>query len=216
MPNPNTSSETVLDALRWRYATKQFDPTRKLSDAQVKALEEVLLLTPSSFGLQPWRFEWINDPAIRAELVPHAWGQKQIVDASHLIVLTARREIDEPYIDSLIEDTAKTRGHAVSAIAGYRDIIAGFAKQLSGQHLAWNTRQVYIALGQLMTAAALMGIDACPMEGISPPDFDRILGLSDTPFTTVVACPVGYRHADDKYAHAKKVRFPASAMIRHR
>ncbi len=216
MPNPNTSSETLLDALRWRYATKQFDPSRKLSEAQIKTLEETLVLTPSSFGLQPWRFEFVTDAAIRAELLPHAWGQKQIVDASLLVVLTARREIDEPYLDGFIEDTARTRGHPVSAIAGYRDMIAGFARQLSGQHLAWNTRQVYIALGQLMTAAALMGIDACPMEGISPPDFDRILGLSDTPYATVVACPIGFRHADDKYAHAKKVRFPASAVIRHR
>lgn len=208
------TTEKLLTALQWRYATKKFDPARQIPDETWEAIEESLVLTPSSFGLQPWKFMMIVDPAVRTELTGVSWNQPQVTDASHYVVLTARTDLQAADIDAWMERMTEVQGTSLESVAPLRGMIHGFASAMSPEaRQAWNTRQAYIALGQLMASAAVLGIDTCPMEGISAPDYDRILGLEGSGYATVVACALGYRAADDKYAAAPKARFEKSRVI---
>lgn len=210
------TTDQLLAALRWRYATKQFDATRKIPAETWNALEEAMVLTPSSFGLQPWKFIVVGNPALRAKLLPDSWNQPQVTDASHFVVLTARTDLAMADIDAWISRMADAQGKAPEEVAPLKGMIAGFAERMSEEERhEWNIRQVYIALGQLMAAAAVLGIDACPMEGISAAAYDRILGLEGSGYATVVACALGYRSDADKYAVTPKARFDRSKVIRH-
>jgi nitroreductase len=210
--------DALISALNWRYATKVFDPSRKVSEADLKVLEQSLILTPSSFGLQPYRFLVVTDPQIRAKLREASWGQGQVTDCSHLVVFLARKQMTEADVDHYIQRIAEVRHDQPENLASYRGMIVGTL--VSGPRAAsvaeWAARQAYIALGQFMASAALIGLDTCPMEGIDPAKYDEILGLQDGPFHTVVACPVGYRAQGDKYASLAKVRFPAEELIEQR
>lgn len=208
--------DKLLASLRWRYATKKFDPTRKIPAAAWDAIEESLVLTPSSFGLQPWKFLVIRDPGIRANLTQESWQQPQVTEASHYIVLTARTDLNSADIDAWMNCMAEAQGGSLEAVAPLHGMIEGFAQAMSHEaRHAWNIRQVYIALGQLMASAALLGIDACPMEGISTAGYDHVLGLEGSGYATVVACALGYRAADDKGAGVPKARFDRSRVIGH-
>jgi hypothetical protein len=210
------SPNDLLEALNFRYATKGFDPSRKLTPETWSALKTTLALTPSSFGLQPWKFIVVDSPEIREKLKAASWGQPQVTDASHLVVLTARTDLTQQDIDKWIARLSEVQGTPLENLAGYAGMISSFSNNMSAaEKQAWNTRQVYIALGQLMTAAAVMGIDTCPFEGISPSDYDDILGLKNSGYATVVACALGYRSPDDKYSQAKKTRFPEDTIISH-
>lgn len=214
--NPNViESKQILDSLHWRYATKHFDPHRHVSDADLKTLLEVVRLAPSSFGLQPWKFVVVKDAAIKQQLMAQSWNQAQVRDCSHLFVFTARRNIDEHYVDHFVDSIAVTRGVDRHTLHGYRNVMADFVKRGAHELPGWAARQIYIPLAMLMQSAAMLGIDTCPMEGLDPVGYDRVLGLGSD-FTTVCACPVGYRSADDKYAHMKKVRFSAEEVIEFR
>lgn len=208
----------LLSALNWRYATKAFDPTKKIPADTWAALEESLVLTPSSFGLQPWKFLVIQDQALRESLVPHAWKQRQIADCSHLVVMTVPKELGEDYIDANMTRIVEVRGGTADSLMGLRNMIVGFRSQLAdkGQLTTWARLQSYIALGQFMLAASLLGIDTCPMEGFAAEKFDEVLGLHKTGHTTAVLCPAGYRSADDKYAVLPKVRFKKEDVIERR
>jgi nitroreductase len=213
--NTTIQPEQLIHQLNWRYATKQFDPHRKISEREWEALEQALLLTPSSFGLQPWTFIVVKDPALRAKLQPASWGQSQIVDASHLVVFASRTNLGESDLDALLQRTAAVRGVAVEGLAGLRTMLAGSLLQgmdAAGRS-AWARNQAYIALGNLLTAAALLGIDACPMEGIDRAQYDAILGLSQKGLAAAMVATLGYRSAADKYATAPKVRFPKGKMF---
>lgn len=214
--NP-VSPTDLLAALHWRYATKKFDPSRRIPSETWDALEKSLVLTPSSYGLQPWRFLVVDDPALRARLEPKSWGQKQVTEASHLVVFTVRTGLDEAHVDRYLESTATTRGVPKESLAGFRGMLVKSlaAATAAGTLDTWQTHQIYIALGQFMASAALLGIDACPMEGIEPAGYDEVLGLVGTGWKTVVVCTAGYRAADDKYAGLAKVRFPSSEVVRH-
>lgn len=208
----------LLAAQRWRYATKSFDATRRIPADQWQALEEVLVLTPSSYGLQPWKFLVIDDPALRLELRPHSWDQSQITDCSHLVVMLAKRTISEADADRFVASVAAARGQEPGSLAPYRqmiqvDLIEG-PRRLEIER--WTSNQLYIALGNLMTSAALLGIDTCPIEGFSPADYDRILGLDGGDYRSRVVCACGYRSDDDRYASLAKVRYPAGELIEHR
>lgn len=207
----------VLDQLRWRYATKQFDPDRTISDEDWAALEESLVLTPSSYGLQPWKFFVITNAEMKASLIPASYNQRQVADCSHLVVMAVRTEMTEADIDRLIDFTAETRGVDASTLAGYRNLMIGdiVTGPRSADAVGWAKLQSYIALGNFMTTAALMGIDTCPMEGFLPAAYDEALDLDQKGLTTAVLCPAGYRHSDDKYASLPKVRYPATDVIHH-
>lgn len=204
----------LLTALNFRYATKAFDSSRKLDPETWTAIEKSLTLTPSSFGLQPWNFIVVKTPEVREKLKAASWNQPQVTDASHLVVFTARRDLNKQDIDRWISRLAEVQSTPIDNLAGYAGMIASFSASMSpSEKQAWNTRQVYIALGQLMTACAVMEIDTCPLEGISPAEYDKILDLENSDFTTVVACAVGYRANDDAYANKAKARFDMEELI---
>jgi nitroreductase len=205
----------LLEALNWRYATKAFDPNRKIPAATWKTLQEALMLSASSFGLQPYRFIDVNDSATRAKLMPHAWGQRQVVDASHFVVFAARTAMTEAEIDRFLARIVEVRGGNREALAGYRQMMTGslVGEEAKARIPHWAAHQAYIALGNLLNSAALLGVDACPMEGFVPAEFDKILSLPAQGYTAVVCCALGYRSADDKYATIPKVRFPVAELI---
>jgi len=208
------SPDQLLDQLQWRYATKQFDASKKIPQETWEKVEDSLLLTPSSFGLQPWHFIVVQNEGLRQELLPHSWEQPQVTDCSHFVVLAAKTAMTEDEIDSFLERTTKIRGGEISALNPYRDMMVGFTSQMDdSSKLQWAKLQTYIALGQLMSSAAILGIDACPMEGIVPAEYDKLLGLSEKGLTTSVACALGYRSGEDKYAEAPKVRFDKSELL---
>ena len=213
--NTTITPEQLISQLNWRYATKQFDPKRKISDRDWAALEEALLLSPSSFGLQPWIFIVVKDPAVRAKLRPASWDQSQIVDASHLVVFAYKTNLGEKDVDALLKRIAEVRGVAIEALAGYRGMMAGSLMQgmnASGRD-AWARNQVFIALGILLASAAALGIDACPMEGFDRAQYDAILGLPQKGVASAVVATLGYRSPADKYAAAPKVRFPKEKVF---
>lgn len=214
----NSLSESqLLAALNWRYATKQFDATKKIPAATWVTLEDSLVLSPSSFGLQPYRFVVVDDKAMREKLLPHTWNQKQVVDASHYVVFTVRTSMTEAEIDAFLNLVAAARGVGLETLQGYRGMMTGFllSDGFKPRVPQWAALQVYIALGNLMTSAALLGVDACPIEGFSPAEYDKLLDLPAQGYASVVCCALGYRAATDKYASVKKVRGAKANLIKH-
>ncbi len=204
----------ILAALQWRYATKKFDSAKKVSNSDLSTLLESIRLSPSSLGLQPWKILLISDVALREKLKMAAYGQSQVTDASHLIVFTTRRNLSLAYFDTYLNEVAKTRNQNVEDLSAYKQMISGFvSRKTESQIVEWNARQVYIALGILLESAALLKIDACPMEGFDVKQFDSLLNLSESEYTTAVIAPIGYRSEDDKYALASKVRFQKKDII---
>jgi nitroreductase len=205
--------EVLLEQLLWRYAAKKFDPSRTIPEEIWHALAESLRLAPSSFGLQPWKFFVIRDRALKEKLLPHSWNQQQVVDASHVVVLARKAVVGEAEAEAYLADMAQTRGVPLEKLAGFGNMMKGFLAKPPLDLGEWSTRQVYIALGQFMTAAALLGVDTCPMEGFLPDKYDEILGLPALGYHSVLVCPAGYRAADDPYATMPKVRFPADQVL---
>lgn len=207
--------QDLTSSLQWRYATKVFDHEKKISPEIWSAIEESLVLTPSSFGLQPWQFITITCPKTKQDLLEHSWNQHQVTDCSHLIVLCAREGMNQQDIEKWLDQLADARGVSRDSLEGYAGMMNGFFGNMDAVNtLAWAKNQVYIALGQLMMSAAVLGIDACPMEGIIPAEYDRVLGLKNSGFTTTVACAMGYRSSEDKYAELTKVRYSADEILK--
>ncbi len=211
------AAQSVLHALRWRYATKKFDPTRKIPADTWHALEQALVLSPSSMGLQPWKFIVVQEPARRERLAAASFGQRQPVDCSHFVVFAARRGLDGSDIERHLVRTAEVRGVSRESLTGFADMLHGGTGKGREQGIldSWMAHQVYIALGSFMTAASILGVDTCPMEGLEPATFDEILGLGPLGYGTLCACAAGYRSSDDKYATLPKVRFKPDDVIVH-
>jgi nitroreductase len=201
--------------LSWRYATKRFDPTKKISTTDWHTLEESLRLAPSSFGLQPWKFLVIKNPEVRKQLQPLAWNQPQLVEASHLVVIAAKKEVTHADVDAFLSSISQARSVPVSALQDYGGMMKGFLDGLAQQGTCehWSTRQAYIALGMLLSTASILKIDACPLEGINPTGFDEVLNLNQTGYSTKVACALGYRSAEDSAASFTKVRYDRSQVV---
>lgn len=209
--------QQLLEQLNWRYATKQFDASRKIPAEQWAAVEEALVLSPSSTGLQAWTFVVVEDPKVREELKSASYGQSQITDASHLVVFTARTDVTQADIDRYFDRIAEVRGVSQESLAAFRGMVEGsvlHARDTAGR-AAWTSRQVYIPLGVLLTSAALMGLDACPMEGFDPAAYDKILGLAEKGLTAVAVATVGYRSREDGYASLPKVRYEKKDVVLH-
>lgn len=207
----------LLAALNWRRAIKVFDPEKIIPPETWAALEQALVMSASSYGLQPYRFIVVLDKKIRGQLLPHAWDQRQVVDASHLVVFAARTDVTEKEIDDYMQLIAQVRGVTTDSLRNYREMMREslLADDFKPMARHWTARQAYIALGNLLTSAALLGVDACPMEGFAPSGFDSVLGLTEQGLTAVVMCALGYRSAADQYSKAAKVRFPASVLVKH-
>lgn len=206
----------TLEQLNWRYAVKSFDPAKKLSPEKLDLLLETLRLSASSFGLQPWKFLVVKNPELRQELKAHSWNQGQVVDASHLIVLCSFTDMDDAHVDKYLDSLSDARGLNRAALKGLEDMVKGFIKRMDGPaRQKWMRDQVYLALGSLLTVCALEHVDACPMEGFTPAEYDRILKLKEKGLKSVVVVPVGYRSESDKYSQVKKVRFPLNQVVEY-
>lgn len=206
--------DAVLSALRWRYATKVFDPARTIDPATWAALEQAAVLAPSSYGLQPWRFVVVTDPAVRKQLHPVSWNQRQILDASHLVVFAAKNPPTPADVERHVARTADVRGLPAASLDGLKQMMLGsLSRMTEADAHAWAARQCYIALGVFLSAAAQLGVDACPMEGFQPDKYDEILGLTAKGLKSVVIATAGYRAATDKLAAMAKSRFPVEEVV---
>ena len=155
------SNETLLGQLNWRYATKKFDPTKIIADADWAALEQALVLAPSSIGLQPWKFIVVTDTPTKTQLVPASWGQRQAADCSHFVVFAVRRDLGEDHVDRHIGRMAEVLDVAPDSLAKFKAMTIGNLARArdEGRLDTWQEHQIYIALGQFMACAAMVGVD---------------------------------------------------------
>lgn len=203
-----------IEDLNWRYATKKFDTEKEISQEDLNTLLESIQLSASSYGLQPYEVIVVKDPETREKLKAAAWNQTQITDASYLLVFANLKSVNKSYLDSYLDNIAETRNLSREDLQGMEDMIKNTTLQLpSEQQETWAAKQAYIALGNLLSAAASMKIDTCPMEGFDAQKFDEILGLENKNLTTAVIAPVGYRSEEDQYQHLTKVRKSKSDLI---
>lgn len=209
------SPESLTAALKWRYAVKKFDAARAIPNPLWAALEEALLLTPSSFGLQPWKFFVVDDPALRAKLREASWGQAQVTDAARFVVFAVRNDFTAEDVERHVLRTAEVRNMPVTALENFRKVMLGVVSRPPAQREAWAAKQVYIALGNFMTSAAALGVDVCPMEGLDPAKYDEILGLPEKGYHALVAAAAGYRSEEDVYAKIPKVRYDKAEVVEH-
>jgi len=191
----------------WRYATKKFDATKKVSDADLQTLKDAIRLSASSYGLQPYQVILVENPELRAQLQPAAWGQAQLVDASHVLVFANITNIGDAQIDAYLNNMAETRGLPLEALQGYGDFMKSKINSLSAeQKNTWTSKQTYLALGNLLNAAAELNIDVTPMEGFEPEKVNEILGLNEKGLNASLIATIGYRHAEDATQNYAKVR----------
>lgn len=203
----NSKTENIIQSLNWRYATKSFDATKKLTDNQLQLLKDAIQLAPSSYGLQPYQIIIVTNQEIREALKAAAYGQPQLTEASHVFIFARTKNYTTAHVDDYAANIIATRGVSAEAIKGFVDTMISAVENKTQDELAvWNSKQVYIALGVLLETAALNEIDACPMEGFDNAKFDEILGLDAKNLASVVIAPVGFRSAEDGYQHYKKVR----------
>lgn len=196
-----------IENAKWRYATKKFDTTKKVSNKDLNILKEAITLSASSYGLQPYKVIIVENQELRAKLQPASWGQTQIVDASHLIVFANIINIGEPEIDDYFKNLIDTRGIPAEAVQGYSDYMKSNVLPLSEEvKNIWTSKQTYLALGNLLNAASELKIDVTPMEGFVPAQYNEILGLDKLNLNATLVAAVGYRHEEDATQHYKKVR----------
>ena len=208
------TKNTYIEDLNWRYATKKFDSEKEISQEDLNTLLESIQLSASSYGLQPYEVIVVKDEKIREKLKAAAWNQTQITDASYLLVFANLKSVSEAYVDTYLDNIAETRNLTRADLKGMEDMIKSTTLQLPADaQNTWAAKQAYIALGNLLSAAANMKIDTCPMEGFDAAKFDEILGLQDKNLTTAVIAPIGYRSEEDHYQHLAKVRKSKSDLI---
>jgi nitroreductase len=206
--------ENMIDALKWRYSTKRFDPKKKLKQEDIEELLEVLRLSPSSFGLQAWKFIVVEDKELREKLKVASFGQSQVTDASHLIVLTAKNEVNNKDIQEYVRFAEIEGELPLGSLKNFEKVILNFRESVDDNFIKeWTKKQTYIALGMLMSAAALKKIDSCPMEGFNNAEVDKILGLDKEGYSVATLCPLGYRASTDNYSKKKKIRYPKQKVI---
>lgn len=197
----------ILDSLKWRYATKKFDATRFLDDTQIETLKEAFNLTATSYGLQPIRLVVIKNKELQEKLVPHSWNQRQVADASHVLVLCIENTVDKDTIEAYFNRVKTIRNTPDEILAPFKEfMIDSFSKKTPEETKIWASKQAYIAMGNLLTVCGVEKIDACPMEGFIPEKYDEVLGLAAHGLSSVLVLPVGYRAEDDMFSSMNKVR----------
>lgn len=200
---------SIIKQLQWRYATKKFDSTKKLSESKIELLKQAFNLTATSFGLQTLKLVVIENDIQRAPLLPHSYNQKQVVEASHLFVICIQDNILENDVTAYYKNIKEIRNTPSAILDPYKNnLIKMMDKKTVEERQQWSKNQAYIALGNLMTVCALEGIDACPMEGFNPVAYDAHLKLNAIGLKSVLLLPVGYRAHDDVFATLNKVRKP--------
>jgi nitroreductase len=204
----------TLDKLKWRYATKKFDPSKKLGEDRIKILKEAFNLTATSYGLQTIKLIVVENLQKREEILPAAYNQKQVVEASHLLIICIQNEVSGDDVDSYYKQLHNERQTPNEVLEPYKNQLKSVIQNMSEtKREEWTIRQAYIALGNLMTVCAFENIDSCPMEGFIPAEVDRILNLKDFNLKSVLLLPVGFRAENDMFASLKKVRKPLNEVI---
>ena len=204
----------TIENLNWRYATKAFDTSKKIPAADLDTIIEAFRLTPSSFGLQPWKLVVVQNQELKNALVEHSWGQQHISNCSDLLVLARKDSFWDKEIKDYVADIVKTRWGTKEDLLWYENMMKWALSQMDEkQKIVWIDKQVYIALWNLMTVCADMRIDSCPVEGFIPAKYDEILGLTEKWLSSVVVLPIWYRDSSDKYSQLKKVRFPKESIL---
>ncbi|WP_170400890.1 NAD(P)H-dependent oxidoreductase [Ruegeria arenilitoris] len=209
------SADTIVSAMNWRYATKAFDRNKQLADADRAALLTALRLSPSSYGLQPWKFLVVDDNATRSKLGEAVPANKsKIEDSSMLVVLARRRVTTAQHVEQHVQTVKEARGVSAEELQPFKNMLTqSAAGRPAADQDVWNARQVYVALGCALTTAAMLKVDACPMEGVNPEKFDQTLGLAGSDFTTTAAIAFGYRDKSDPFASYSRARRAASEVI---
>tara|TARA_B110000285_G_scaffold195217_1_gene225365 strand:- start:202 stop:834 length:633 start_codon:yes stop_codon:yes gene_type:complete len=207
----------IIEDLNWRYAAQKFDSSKSISEEHLDIIKESLRLVPSSYGLQPLKFIIIQSKELLQELVPASYGQTQVAEASHLIVLCAAKKMGDTQIDEHIQNTAETQNSSVDKLVGYGNYMKKIISNMSNEEVfTWNTKQAYIALGQLMHTCASLRIDSTPMEGFDPKAYAEILTIDDDQFAPVLVCPIGYRNQEDATQFLSKVRKSSTSIFEHK
>ncbi len=204
----------LIENLKWRYATKKFDPSRKVSEADLEKIKEAVSLSASSYGLQAYKVLIIEDLELRKKLQPASWGQSQITDASHLVVFCNYTKVNPEVIDGYLKLKATTQGLNFEDLKGYGDFMKSKIGALPEDAVkAWTAKQTYIGLGNLLAASAELKIDTCPMEGFESDQYEEILGLSKKGLSAAVIATIGYRSKEDATKDSKKVRKPVTELF---
>lgn len=197
----------IIKQLEWRYAVKKFNEAKLLSDDKIQTLKKAFNLTATSYGLQPITLVVIQNKVLQKELVPHSFGQSQVAQASHILIICIENEIDVEYIESYFKQIKKVRGTSDEILNPFKEaMVADFSKKEIQEIKDWSKNQGYLAMGNLLTVCAIEEIDSCPMEGFLPEAYDDVLELSKRGLTSVLVLPVGYRAEDDMFSILKKVR----------
>jgi nitroreductase len=204
----------TLKQLQWRYATKKFNSTKKLSKAKIDIVKQAFNLTATSFGLQTIKLIIVEDKVLRSKLVKPSYSQKQVLDASHLLIICIQDNVTQDDIINYYNNIKGIRNTSETILKPYReDLIKTMQGMTIKERQQWSTNQAYIALGNLMTVCAMEGIDSCPMEGFLPNEYDRILDLDKKDLKSVLLLPIGYRADDDMFSEFKKVRKPINEAV---
>ncbi|WP_298480827.1 NAD(P)H-dependent oxidoreductase [uncultured Maribacter sp.] len=196
-----------INNLQWRYATKKFDSSKKLTEEQLNFILDAVQLSASSYGLQPYHVFVISDREIREKLKAASWGQVQITESSHLIVFANQTTFKDNLIDDYLTNVISTRNLPENSLQEYGDFMKSKLTPLTDEiKNIWTSKQTYLALGNLLSAAASIQVDACPMEGFDAEEYNNILGLSDKNLNASVIATIGFRSENDETQHYKKVR----------
>ena len=207
-------NNTTINNLNWRYATDNFDQTKKISNEQLELIKEVLRLTPSSFGLQLWKFYIIENPKMREDIKAASWNQPQTTDASHLILLASKKDANTTDVDEYIKSISETRKMPLESLDGFKKMLTDFISAMPKEALSnWMAKQIYIALGILIDTCAQNQIDSCPMEGFDKKAVSEIIGADKEGYEVQLMCPVGFRNDAENYKHIK-VRYPIDKVVK--
>mgnify|MGYP003624689094 CR=1 FL=1 len=204
----------IINSLKWRYATKKFNPSKKLTNEKIEILKNAFNLTATSFGLQPVKLIIICNKELQEKFVEHSYYQRQVADASHLLVLCIKNDTTTTDVNAYFDLEKQIRNVDEEVISSFRNQLVDMYKNKSLEEKQLSAiYQAYIILGNLMTVCAVEKIDNCPMEGFVPQKVDELLNLKTLNLKSVLMLPVGYRAEDDIMSGMKKVRKPLSETI---
>ena len=204
---------TLIEKLNWRYATKRMNGT-KVPQEKIDRILEAIRLSPTSFGLQPFKVIVVEDPALRERIYNEACQQPQIKEASHILVFAASKNVSAAQVNDYMELIATTRDIPVETLSGFRAAFDSIVAGSADQNFVWTARQAYIAFGVGIVAAMNEDVDATPMEGFSTEALDKILGLAEQNLGSTTILSLGYRdEKTDSLVHAAKVRKSKSALF---
>lgn len=204
----------IIEALNWRYATKSFDTSKKVSSDDLEDIIESFRLTPSSFGLEPWKLIVIENDEIKNELVNYSYNQKQVWESSHLLVFTIRTDLDDNFIDEHLNNNTKITGASRENLSGYENVMKSYFSAMNQEAKEkWAREQVFIALWIVLNTLAQKWIDSCAIGWFNPTKYDELLWLSEKNLKSVVVLPIWYRNIYDKYSKSPKVRYDKQKIV---